>query len=75
MEIRVGDKVRTLSGTAKIVCIDEVQYGDKYNLEVDKASIGEVGSPNRQNYIVDLDNGRWVYAAEIEENLSCGSIG
>jgi len=50
-----------------------VQYGEKYGHEVWEANIGAYGSILRTKYVVDMDNGHWVYATAIEEKLSCGS--
>ena len=73
MKISIGDTVKTRYGEAKVVAIDEVQYGEKYGHEVWEANIGAYGSVLRTKYVVDMDNGHWVYATAIEEKLSCGS--
>jgi len=73
MKISIGDVVKTVHGHARVVTIDEVQYGEKYGHEVLEAHIGPPNSILRTKYVVDMDNGHWVYATQIEENLSCGN--
>ena len=56
MLIRIGDRVSTKYGEASIVTIDEVQLGEKYGHEAFEA-----------RYVVDLDDGHWVYGTDIRE--------
>jgi hypothetical protein len=70
MKISVGDVVRTRHGEAKIVSIDEVLHGEKYGHETHEAYIGSRNSLLRTKFVVDMDNGHWVYATGIEEKVN-----
>ena len=67
MLIRIGDRVSTKYGEASIVTIDEVQLGEKYGHEVFEANLGSADSILRTRYVVDLDDGHWVYGTDIRE--------
>lgn len=58
--IKVGDKVSTNHGIAKITAIEYCTDDPKYGKDMD-----QVGEDIKGSCVFDLDNGHWCYGSQL----------
>ena len=59
--IKIGTKVDTKWGEAKITGIELCKAGEKYGIGMDKIFVED-----KDRCIFDMDNGHWAYGYQIE---------
>ena len=59
--IKIGTKVVTRHGEAKVTGIELCQNGEKYGIDMDKIFVAD-----KDRCVFDMDNGHWSYGYQVE---------